>query len=202
MTTRTITLKHDYTPKQKTNRPSLVQPPSNKNQNVYSFDIITSRTRKSHEFFFFSSRRRHTRCSRDWSSDVCSSDLFRGTAIPHQALLFEDAEKAFALQEEFVRLGFRPTAELALAKVGLPDCIVNTDLEVRPAAEGAALDAFRAISAAIDAGSGHSRDVIDQLWGLWRERYHRVGMQAYVAYLNGAAAGTISVWPRGIFAWI
>src|SRR2546422_1553161 len=31
-------------------------------------------------FFFFSSRRRHTRCSRDWSSDVCSSDLvaYRG----------------------------------------------------------------------------------------------------------------------------
>src|SRR3989449_3990708 len=29
----------------------------------------------SHCLFFFSSRRRHTRCSRDWSSDVCSSDL-------------------------------------------------------------------------------------------------------------------------------
>src|SRR2546429_2716889 len=28
--------------------------------------------------FFFSSRRRHTRCSRDWSSDVCSSDLMSG----------------------------------------------------------------------------------------------------------------------------
>src|SRR5215813_2481294 len=28
-------------------------------------------------FFFFSSRRRHTRCGRDWSSDVCSSDLGR-----------------------------------------------------------------------------------------------------------------------------
>src|SRR5207245_8573013 len=27
------------------------------------------------QFFFFSSRRRHTRCYRDWSSDVCSSDL-------------------------------------------------------------------------------------------------------------------------------
>src|SRR3989442_9201044 len=27
------------------------------------------------KFFFFSSRRRHTRCGRDWSSDVCSSDL-------------------------------------------------------------------------------------------------------------------------------
>src|SRR5438876_7505958 len=28
-------------------------------------------------FFFFSSRRRHTRWTGDWSSDVCSSDLFR-----------------------------------------------------------------------------------------------------------------------------
>src|ERR1035438_2272716 len=28
--------------------------------------------------FFFSSRRRHTRCLSDWSSDVCSSDLYGG----------------------------------------------------------------------------------------------------------------------------
>src|SRR2546422_11538962 len=33
--------------------------------------------------FFFSSRRRHTRCSRDWSSDVCSSDLDDSPAIYH-----------------------------------------------------------------------------------------------------------------------
>src|SRR5207245_5635735 len=40
--------------------------------------------------FFFSSRRRHTRCYRDWSSDVCSSDLvpwnrpdFEGPEIHH-----------------------------------------------------------------------------------------------------------------------
>src|SRR5947199_3301184 len=31
--------------------------------------------------FFFSSRRRHTRCLSDWSSDVCSSDL-RSEATP------------------------------------------------------------------------------------------------------------------------
>src|SRR5690606_33675515 len=36
-------------------------------------------------FFFFSSRRRHTRFSRDWSSDVCSSDLI----VP----AFEELEK-------------------------------------------------------------------------------------------------------------
>src|SRR5207245_3941583 len=33
-------------------------------------------------FFFFSSRRRHTRCYRDWSSDVCSSDLFEMKGAP------------------------------------------------------------------------------------------------------------------------
>src|SRR2546429_1323602 len=41
--------------------------------------------------FFFSSRRRHTRCSRDWSSDVCSSDLeckeSRSRRSPWPALL-------------------------------------------------------------------------------------------------------------------
>src|SRR5207245_5829023 len=36
-------------------------------------------------FFFFSSRRRHTRCYRDWSSDVCSSDL--GEAVPRAVLV-------------------------------------------------------------------------------------------------------------------
>src|SRR2546429_1450937 len=44
--------------------------------------------------FFFSSRRRHTRCSRDWSSDVCSSDLFLllmtlGMAFSGQVLRFD-----------------------------------------------------------------------------------------------------------------
>src|SRR5579872_6815601 len=34
--------------------------------------------------FFFSSRRRHTRCGRDWSSDVCSSDL-AGTPVAQAA---------------------------------------------------------------------------------------------------------------------
>src|SRR5699024_11792872 len=31
--------------------------------------------------FFFSSRRRHTRSKRDWSSDVCSSDLQVGSVM-------------------------------------------------------------------------------------------------------------------------
>src|SRR5207245_5766865 len=39
-------------------------------------------------FFFFSSRRRHTRCYRDWSSDVCSSDLLEVLGV-HLWLLLQ-----------------------------------------------------------------------------------------------------------------
>src|SRR5699024_4334840 len=40
-------------------------------------------------FFFFSSRRRHTRSKRDWSSDVCSSDL--GHSVSSFYLQFQSA---------------------------------------------------------------------------------------------------------------
>src|SRR6266699_6229075 len=38
--------------------------------------------------FFFSSRRRHTRCGRDWSSDVCSSDLALRAVACHESHLW------------------------------------------------------------------------------------------------------------------
>src|SRR5690606_39498542 len=38
--------------------------------------------------FFFSSRRRHTRFSRDWSSDVCSSDLKKNAVYNYKGNVF------------------------------------------------------------------------------------------------------------------
>src|SRR5690606_41118863 len=54
--------------------------------------------------FFFSSRRRHTRFSRDWSSDVCSSDL---KLYEHESLvaLFEDSFKRFRDRVAFENMG-------------------------------------------------------------------------------------------------
>src|SRR5699024_11549626 len=46
--------------------------------------------------FFFSSRRRHTRSKRDWSSDVCSSDLDSFSALDFKT----DANLRRALKEE------------------------------------------------------------------------------------------------------
>src|SRR3989449_2608923 len=49
---------------------------------ILSFTIYRDLRLAAIGIFFFSSRRRHTRCSRDWSSDVCSSDLAPGGARP------------------------------------------------------------------------------------------------------------------------
>src|SRR2546429_4330427 len=61
-------------------------------------------------FFFFSSRRRHTRCSRDWSSDVCSSDLAKSVAgaggkwkfDKEHRFLFVDKIFGGAIPKEFI----------------------------------------------------------------------------------------------------
>src|SRR5438445_398833 len=45
--------------------------------NIFIYNILF------YFFFFFSSRRRHTRYWRDWSSDVCSSDLAQLRAPAH-----------------------------------------------------------------------------------------------------------------------
>src|SRR2546426_7288781 len=47
-----------------------------------------------HSLFFFSSRRRHTRLQGDWSSDVCSSDLF---------LMVNSTEVAKAAEREWYK---------------------------------------------------------------------------------------------------
>src|SRR5690606_41695056 len=52
--------------------------------------------------FFFSSRRRHTRFSRDWSSDVCSSDLDPATATCSPAV--EPPGRAQRVRETVARV--------------------------------------------------------------------------------------------------
>src|SRR5690606_40634000 len=58
--------------------------------------------------FFFSSRRRHTRFSRDWSSDVCSSDLSYFPFIKSNRKMAEKKEltpeEIKALQDENKKL--------------------------------------------------------------------------------------------------
>src|SRR5262245_36924953 len=55
--------------------------------------------------FFFSSRRRHTRCLSDWSSDVCSSDLM-STVDDDQQVRAVDAAAAVGVRRTAHRLTF------------------------------------------------------------------------------------------------
>src|SRR5215475_13580040 len=69
-------------------------------------------------FFFFSSRRRHTRFSRDWSSDVCSSDLAPADLAA--------VVRLYALRN-WVEQGYKQ----AKHELGWADCQVRADRAIR-----------------------------------------------------------------------
>src|SRR3712207_6302689 len=63
-------------------------------------------------FFFFSSRRRHTRYWRDWSSDVCSSDL----EVLEELLSAEDLARVARELEEDLELHLRDVHAAAVQR--------------------------------------------------------------------------------------
>src|SRR5262245_23741020 len=67
---------------------------------VMPYDIVLHKNSAvaSTTLFFFSSRRRHTRCLSDWSSDVCSSDLAYPSNLPGAKLAQPDRRNPVLLQ--------------------------------------------------------------------------------------------------------
>src|SRR3712207_7220854 len=81
-------------------------------------------------FFFFSSRRRHTRYWRDWSSDVCSSDLRKSLAEQTPDSRLTELER----QVRRARTENNGTAELrALVEIGFS--LENSDSRVERSEE-------------------------------------------------------------------
>src|SRR5216683_6211807 len=70
-------------------------------------------------FFFFSSRRRHTRSDRDWSSDVCSSDLGATSGVVAAYLPESDAREIYGSDPHVVSGGvFAPHGRAIAADGG------------------------------------------------------------------------------------
>src|SRR5690606_39819382 len=82
--------------------------------------------------FFFSSRRRHTRFSRDWSSDVCSSDLVADIVLDMHldvisivTALLHDVVEDTTVDLQTVREKFGETCAMlvdGLTKIGRASC--------------------------------------------------------------------------------
>src|SRR5207249_8584486 len=76
--------------------------------------------------FFFSSRRRHTRSTRDWSSDVCSSDLIwvekmRAAAVPYVPLpMASEVDVRLETQDQLAELD-RRAREVVFLRVDFQD---------------------------------------------------------------------------------
>src|SRR3712207_6894648 len=72
-------------------------------------------------FFFFSSRRRHTRYWRDWSSDVCSSDLEHRRGEDQDARVRRVRRQPAAVADAHVRQPEAHAAQRLAQAGGLPD---------------------------------------------------------------------------------
>ena len=71
-------------------------------------------------FFFFSSRRRHTRFTSDWSSDVCSSDLRAGNASLEEIVMALSTRRDFFdLYTEVETRQIVPTSRLVSRLMGI-----------------------------------------------------------------------------------
>src|SRR5690349_24095297 len=68
-------------------------------------------------FFFFSSRRRHTRSLRDWSSDVCSSDLLGDRSGTFPLLVAAAKQKILGNAQGLSQLPNRLRSDRALESV-------------------------------------------------------------------------------------
>src|SRR5438874_7127624 len=73
--------------------------------------------------FFFSSRRRHTRSLRDWSSDVCSSDLSKVTVLEMlpQVLAMVDADLVAVYTKHLARLGGEVHTDSKVSEIAKQD---------------------------------------------------------------------------------
>src|SRR2546430_13648156 len=84
------------------------------------FARVSAQTCLSEHFFFFSSRRRHTRFDCDWSSDVCSSDLIQAKTAGQREYL-----QAIAQHDIVIGIGPAGTGKTYLAVAMAVDALAR-----------------------------------------------------------------------------
>src|SRR5699024_12568564 len=114
--------------------------------------------------FYLSSRRRHTRSKRDWSSDVCSSDLEESILIAAQAadnlLNIIGTEASFVLTKAKGKIHIsgrslgKISVQLILEKIGGGGHLTSAGAQLDMSME----DAVKTLEAAIDSYLEEDKD--------------------------------------------
>src|SRR5690606_39919737 len=81
--------------------------------------------------FFFSSRRRHTIFSRDWSSDVCSSDLIKRDLDSMPEAKSEDFEKRWYVDQDLITRRLKPFHPTIINRGRYPNGLARGRVEDR-----------------------------------------------------------------------
>src|SRR3712207_1604638 len=116
-------------------------------------------------FFFFSSRRRHTRYWRDWSSDVCSSDLAsiaRALSFDPKLLLMDEPFGALDeivrdhLNEQLLQLWAKTRKTVLFVTHSIPEAVfLSTKIVVMSPRPGRIIDVIDCASL----GTGRSLEI-------------------------------------------
>src|SRR5699024_5301532 len=144
-------------------------------------------------FFFFSSRRRHTRSKRDWSSDVCSSDLGPVEAL-EDSLMQVDVGGKDEVQLRVIHRGVGAITQNDVNLATVDDAII-IGFNVRPAErvteladeEGVDMRFYTVIYEAID-------DIEQALKGMLKPEYEEaiLGRAEVREIFRSSKAGTIA----------
>src|SRR6266508_4793751 len=126
--------------------------------------------------FFFSSRRRHTRWPRDWSSDVCSSDLPEGVVSDVELLTSEVVSNAVR------HANLDPSQEIVLRIVS------DGYVRVEVADPGPPFEAKRRIRGS--GSSGWGLFLVDALATSWGVEPEGAGKKVWFALGAGAERAT------------
>src|SRR5699024_11525633 len=120
--------------------------------------------------FFFSSRRRHTRSKRDWSSDVCSSDLKKHFPIAFNALaqidVFTDNDYTYEemkMTKETKKIMEEPELPVSATCVRVPVLYSHSESVYIETKEVAPIDEVKAAIAAFP-GAVLEDDVANQVY--------------------------------------
>ena len=129
-------------------------------------------------------------------------EAMRAQGISFRRITFADPKAAFKVQKPLAGMGFQPTRDLAMVRLGTSTCIRNPDLEVREVDTPEEWEVFDAVLAELHAERGYSEEVSQALIDRFHERAPGLKERVYMGLFGGEGAGVATLVPREKLAFL